>query len=202
MILNRASAPKSARRPSARTVESALLQLEKEQKRNKSKTDVKNLVGQWQLTLTSSEATPKARKAKFKNPFFAPQYFPVLARQSFIAATPDGCTGVFDNTVYALGCALNLRGPYRWIAKTNRLEFTAESAGFRVGPLPPIVFKNLDKPLDETRTAKDLPFFTFYIARSGIAAARGRSGGIALYAGVPKGQEKWFDAEASPKSVV
>lgn len=34
------------------------------------------------------------------------------------------------------------------------------------------------------RTAKDLPFFTFFALRDDIAVARGRSGGLALYARV------------------
>jgi hypothetical protein len=191
MILKRATMPSSVRRPNARTVANALVQLERVQKRNKAKTDIAQLVGQWQLTVTSSESTYKAQRAGIKNPFGRPLYFPLQTRQTFIPDSDPACleTGIFDNAIFALGCVFRVRGPYRWIALANRLEFTASSMSLRVGGLPPFEARNLDGPLG-VRTAKTLPFFTFFLARNGVAAARCRSGGVALYTRVPKDQEK------------
>jgi hypothetical protein len=189
MILRRAAegarAGTSKSRPPATTVTRALLQLEREQKRNKSATSMDALAGRWQLTVTGKVG----RKVGLLE---RPLYFPVAAHQTF---TPDPSagseTGTFDNRISAGGCSLRFRGPYRWIARMNRLEFTFSSCTVKLGPLGPFSFNNLDPAGGAlgTRTAKTLPFFTFFLARNGLAAARGRGGGVALYRRVPAGEE-------------
>jgi hypothetical protein len=184
IVLRRAAHGRGGRRPAASTVSFALLQLERQQRRNKAVTDVAELAGQWELVVTSSP--------KKKDMFSKPMYFPLCARQTFIPAESGPQTGVFDNAVFFCGSQLRFRGPYRWIAgRANRVEFTFSSLSMKLGPFGPFVFDNIDKEGSElgTRTAKVLPFFTFYMARNGIAAARGRAGGIALYRRVPSGQE-------------
>lgn len=178
-------------RPSAATAGRALLQLEKEQKKNRAATRIEDLVGQWQLTLTAN-GNPK--KTGFLN---RPVYFPVLTRQTFIpdergdgeaGAAP---TGIFDNCVYFAGCSLRFFGPYRWEAQRNLLLFTASTCVLKIGPIGPFKWDDIDKAGSELgdRTAKVLPFFTFFYAKNGVAAARGRSGGVALYRRVPPGKE-------------
>lgn len=189
MILKRAADAAQANtqrsRPSAATVGHALVQLEKEQKRNKAKTDIKQLAGQWQLTVTGKVG----QKAKF---YEKPTYFPVRAHQTFVPdESSDATTGVFDNGIFFAGCSLRFRGPYRWVERANRLEFTFSTVSLKFGPLKPLVFNGTDKEGSTLgdRTAKTLPFFTFYLARKGIAAARGRGGGLALYRRVEAGKE-------------
>jgi hypothetical protein len=158
MILKRAAEASRAgtrrSRPPASTVYRALAQLEREQKRNKAKSDVENLAGQWQLTVTGKVG----RKASLLE---KPQYFPVQARQTFIPDEGSGATtGVFDNGIFVAGCSLRFRGPYRWVSKVNRLEFTFSTCSLKFGPLGPLKFNNIDKEGSELgeRTAKTLPF--------------------------------------------
>jgi hypothetical protein len=187
LILKRASEGIGSRRPPASTVTSALLQLEREQRRNKAVTDVSQLIGQWRLMVSANPTSA--------NPFSRPLYFPLRAHQTFIADDSGPESGLFDNGIFVLGSEMRFRGPYRWVVgnsgRANRLEFTFASLSIKVGPLGPFVFNGIDKEGSELgdRTAKDLPFFTFFLARNGIAAARGRGGGVALYRRVPVGEE-------------
>lgn len=169
-----------AKKPDPAQVSTAILQLEREQKRNKMKSDIEKLQGQWRLILT---ANPKS-----KNPFTKSFYFPLRAHQTFIPAE-DGTLneGIFDNGVFLFGGAANFRvsGPFRWTPKLNLLEFTVDKVTVKIGTW------NWEKNgLDpegsslEGRTVKTLPFFKFFSVRSDIACARGRSGGLAVYARV------------------
>lgn len=195
MVLRRAAEAVEANtrktRPSASTAGGALLALEKEQKKNRAQTKLEDLVGQWELTLTASGKPNK------KGLFDRPVYFPITTRQTFIpdSGAGDGAapttTGIFDNCIYFAGCELRFFGPYRWERKRNLLLFTAATCVVKVGPLGSWTFDDIDKGGSEiaTRTAKTLPFFTFFYAKNGIAAARGRGGGVALYRRVPPGKE-------------
>jgi hypothetical protein len=184
LILKRASTGARDRRPPASTVANALLQLEREQRRNRAVTDISELVGQWKIAVIANPTSA--------NILSRPMYFPVRSRQTFIAGEGGPETGVFDNGLFVLGSEMRFRGPYRWVGgKANRLEFTFTSLSFKIGPFGPFVFDGIDKEGSElgTRTAKHLPFFTFFLGRNGIAAARGRSGGISLYTRIPPGEE-------------
>lgn len=165
------------RRPAAKMVGTALRQLEKEQRRNKIKSDVETLYGQWRLVLIADEKT--------KNPFLKALYFPLRAHQTFIR---DGDGGIFDNGVFSSGGAayFRTRGPMRWVAPRNRMEFSVDQVSVKVGPWE-WSKSGLDKEgaTLEGRTAKTLPFFTFFSVRNDIIAARGRTGGLALYSRVP-----------------
>lgn len=169
---------KGGRRPGGSTVTTALLQLEREQRRNKIKSDIDLLYGQWRLVFTADEKT--------KNPLLKAVYFPVRAQQTFIPGDKDA--GVFDNGIFLFGSTVffRFRGPARWQPKMSRLEFTVDELEVKIGSFR---WKKagLDKegPTLEGRTAKTLPFFTFFSIRKDILAARGRSGGLALYARVP-----------------
>lgn len=172
---------KGTRRPNASSVSSALLQLEREQKRNKVQTDIEKLFGQWRLIFTLNPKT--------KNPLTKALYFPLRAHQSFLRAE-DGTVneGVFDNGIFWFNGAANFRlsGPMRWTPRRSRMEFTVDRLTVKLGSWN-WATDGLDKEGSslEGRTAKTLPFFTFFAIRSDVACARGRSGGLALYARVP-----------------
>lgn len=183
VVLKRATESQRSRRPSSSTVANALQQLEKQQRRNKATTDINELVGQWELVFTSKEKT--------SNPLERPMYFPIRARQTFKLTDSSEQVGTFNNGIFVAGSSLRFQGPFRWVSKANRLEFTFTSLTLRIGPLGPFVFNDIDKKGNELgeRTAKVLPFFTFFLARRGIATARGRGGGLALYKKVAKSEE-------------
>lgn len=176
------------KRPLPSSVVTALLQIEREQKRNKVRSDLSLLHGQWRLVFTTDD------KSKF--PPFRALYFPIRAHQTFFHGGEKG--DIFDNAVF-LGRALSMRlsGAYRWEAAMNRLVFTVSKIVLKLGGLgwekdgldkEDATLKGGASAL-EGRTAKTLPFFTFFLIRSDILAARGRSGGLALYARVPNGEE-------------
>lgn len=72
----------------------------------------------------------------------------------------------------------------------NRMELSVNSMYWKVGPFDGKL-NNLDKKgySLQGRTAKDLPFFTFSCIREDIAVARGRTGGMALYARIDEDQQ-------------
>lgn len=170
------------RRPAAETVAAALVQIERENKRHQMKSDVNRLAGQWRLVLVAD--------SRAQLPFLRANYFPIRAHQTFTLDSDNSHQGNFNNGVFALGSSMRFSGPFRWVHNRNRLEFTFNTLKINLGPLK-WQQDHIDKEGDslEGRTAKTLPFFTFYLVRSDIAAARGREGGVALYAKVPAGEE-------------
>lgn len=183
-ILKRAatSNKSNTRAPSSQIVTEALLQLERLQKKQKVKTDVQKLHGQWRLIFTAS---PNAKRS-----FFKQYYFPVRAHQTFIVDEDKANEGIFDNGVFVLGTKFRVVGPFRWTPERNRMEFSVDRVVLGVGPWEwkKDGFDKNGYSL-EGRSVKDLPFFTFFAVRDDIACARGRTGGVALYARVPKGEE-------------
>lgn len=171
-------------RPSAKVLKLCLKELEQVQKRNKHLCDINNLYGQWRLIYITSSSQKSTSTSFYKD-----LYFPLQAHQTFIKHENDDVDddGVFDNGVFLLGKWLYFRvcGPMRWVGKMNRLEFSVDSVKWHLGP-----FGGVSNGLDKEgyslhgRTAKTLPFFTFCCIRGDIAVARGRSGGMALYARV------------------
>lgn len=117
-------------------------------------------------------------------------YFPVRAQQTFIKeqrGEEEG--GVFDNGVFFFGgwASYKVVGPFRWVRKRNRLEFCINRTRIKVGSWQ---WSRENEGVGlEGMTAKTLPFFTFFAIRKDVAAARGRTGGMALYARVPNGEE-------------
>lgn len=156
-------------RPRAETVLESLLQLESAQKRHGQKPDMAKLYGQWRLIFTGD---PRKRLQTL--------YFPVRAHQTFKP-------GVFDNGIFLFGGAVNMRfdGEMRFVK--NRMEFTVDRLKLKVGGWT-WEKTGLDEKGGslEGRKVKDLPFFSFFLVRDDLVAARGRTGGLALYARVPE----------------
>lgn len=103
-----------------------------------------------------------------------------------------GFKGIFDNGVFFGGASVRFRGPFRWITEKNRLEFTFEELRIQLASWAPVCkFTGLDKDngILSGTTKKSLPFFNFFYARNGLAMARGRGGGVALYRKVDPGKE-------------
>lgn len=188
LILQRAAKSYIAgtKRPSNSDLSGALFEIEKFQRRNKSISDVEKLYGQWRLIFVSD--------IRSKNPFLKSYYFPVRAHQTFLREevgdeAPVG--DVFDNGIFLNNgfASLHVRGPMRWVSERNRLEFSVDMCTVKVGNWE-WKKEGLDKEgySLEGRSVKTLPFFTFFLLRDDLAAARGRSGGVALYARVPESE--------------
>ncbi|KAI0564658.1 hypothetical protein FGB62_25g552 [Gracilaria domingensis] len=166
-------------KPAPVAVAEAMAQLEKAQKRSKATIDGEKILGQWRLVFI---ANPRRKPAWFR--FL---YFPIRAHQTF---TPPDQGGEFDNAVHFGVGKFRVTGPFRWIAARNRMEFTVNRFRFELGPLKWAKDERGKEEIAfEDRHVRDLPFFTFFLLRDNLAAARGRSGGLALYAKVPQQQE-------------
>lgn len=119
----------------------------------------------WRLVFTGSQRG-----------FFRDLYFPFHVAASWTADR-------YINTVLFGPCKFELSGPSRWVPP--RLEFTFCDAEIGIGSFQK-QFHDLD-PAGSTlegRTAKELPFFTFLYADDQLAIARGRSGGLAVWASI------------------
>ncbi len=151
-------------RPDAKQVSDALFATEKSAKKAKVRVTDDSIRGtRWRLILAAGQ------KGLFKD-----LYFPVHVEATWGER--------FVNSVYLGPGKFVIEGPARWVEKTSTLEFTFCDATATLGPLK-WEGKDLDKEGStlEGRTAKKLPFFKFFYVTDELAAARGRSGGLALW---------------------
>jgi len=131
----------------------------------------------WRLVLTSSAADVRAAAG-------GGRYFPVSAVQSW-ALSGTGA-GVITNGVY-LGhwAALQFRGPCR-LSRGRLLHFDFETLQLKLlGWRATLRLKPRDYPglpAEGTRALQKSPFFLFAHADDRCVVARGRSGGVALWA--------------------
>lgn len=144
--------------------------------------ELSQLYGQWRLVLTADRDG--------RNLITKALYFPLRAQQTFLKEErreEEG--GVFDNGVFLFGgwAWFRVVGPFRWVRKGNRLEFCVNRIKIKVGGWQ--WSKEQEGEGLEGKTAKTLPFFKFFAIRKDVAAARGRTGGLALYTRVADGEE-------------
>lgn len=131
----------------------------------------------WRLVLTSSTADVRSAAG-------GGRYFPVSAVQSW-ALGPNG-GGVITNGVY-LGhwAALQFSGPCR-LSRGRLLHFDFERLQLRLlgwrGTLRLKPGDYAGLPAEGTRELQKSPFFLFAHADERCVVARGRSGGVALWA--------------------
>ncbi|EFN55176.1 hypothetical protein CHLNCDRAFT_134317 [Chlorella variabilis] len=128
----------------------------------------------WRLVFTSgTKQVQDALKGVGKG---GGQYFPLTACQRWDATKQE-----IENGIY-LGrfAALTFKGPYKMDGKV--LAFDFDTLNLRLGGWTPSF--PLKAKLDAskfTRGKKD-PFFVFFYVDSGLICARGRGGGIAVWA--------------------
>lgn len=169
LAASRAYIDRSGVRPSAAAVSSALRSLAVNKRSNSETSELPPssvLTGRWRLIFSASKRTG----------LFRDLYFPVHV----CASWQDNR---FINTVFLSPLLqFQLSGPSRWVDKHSRLEFTFCDALLKLGSLE-WSFKDLDKDGStlEGRTVKTLPFFTFVFVNQHLAAARGSSGGLAVW---------------------
>lgn len=173
-------------RPTAARAIAALKQVEAATRRDRQVWPETGLVGTWRLSLVA----PKASAAGDRG-FYFPQWVP--ATLSFLADPAQGDDGAIariTNSVTLGPVALEFAGPARWVGRRNLLAFDFVELSIRLfdrtlyrGPV------RGDRPATQAlsrrpfpvRAVGSLPFFAFcWVTEQGIAA-RGRSGGLALW---------------------
>jgi hypothetical protein len=126
----------------------------------------------WRLVFTSSSKDVKSDAG-------GGRYFPVTAVQSWDAAAGAIVNGVYVGHL----AALQFSGPCRLSGK--RLEFDFDTLVLKLlGGVARFKLKKdgYELPAKGTREAGALPFFLFAHADDDVVVARGRSGGVALWA--------------------
>ena len=185
-LLERAANPTASNSvPDSAQVVTALLEREKEANKQKLNYTLNDLVGCWRLRFITG--TKKTRK-RAGIVLGSGKYIPSLVKIQ-IAYENDGQasnTGRVTNTVKLAFLALSLTGPVEFILQKNILafDFTAmkiTALGLQLyngyikgGAVREAEFK--DKLL------KERAFFRYFLIGENAIAARGRGGGLALWA--------------------
>lgn len=151
--------------------------------------DGRTVNGQWRLQFT----TGTAEKAANANRRKGGSYFPLGAVQSFNAAT-----GHIRNGIYAGPLSFFFDGPFVWDDQRKILEFTFDRVSLAWGSGKPLRFNIGEGAWEKVKGAEEAvsdgqgkigkggrkvnPFFKFVFADDTCIAARGRGGGLALWA--------------------
>lgn len=155
---------KGGSRPQAKKVSEALVATAKASRKSKGTVDSELIrSGKWRLILAAEQ------QGMLKD-FYFPFHVEAVWGDRFV------------NTVLLGPGKFVIEGPARWVPEKSILEFTFSDVTVSLGPLK-FERKGLDKEGStlEGRTAKTLPFFSFFLADNEVAGARGRSGGLALW---------------------
>lgn len=175
--------------PGAKPVTQALLDAERQTKRQRRQFSPEALLGTWRLRFTA----PKKPAYKAGKPEGSGFYVPGLAAATLAfsqaSATDDLLT--IQNQLQVGALKIRFTGPARFLPNQNLLAFDFVRLQLMLGGL-----NLVDRPLQGRSTQKGdfattpvakLPFFAFFVVEKNYVAARGRGGGLAL----------WVKAESS-----
>jgi len=173
-----------AKPPEASAVVEALLAAERQAKRDRQRCTYEDLLGTWKLGFVTG--TQKSRQ----------RVGAVLGRGRFLPAwvqititygtTEDSTFGTAKNQVKLGALTLTLTGPTRLWLQTNLLAFDFTEMIVKLGQLQ-LYRGELRGGAEQVRRfcqqqVKDQAFFNYFLVESEAIAARGRGGGLALWA--------------------
>jgi len=183
-------AAKSNTKPSAAAVVAALLEAEKNAKKNKIRYSFEQLTGNWRLCLITG--TKKSRQ-KAGIVLGAGRYIPEWVAKIQIAYSAQAVAegekpsemGRVENSVLVGAIELTLSGPTKFLVNQNILAFDFTRITVKV--LGKTVYQGFIRG-GESREAEFFSlsvgkqaFFAYFLVEDGIIAARGRGGGLALW---------------------
>ncbi|MBW4482117.1 MAG: hypothetical protein KME14_06210 [Tildeniella torsiva UHER 1998/13D] len=171
----------SGAKPSAQQVTAALLEAERQTKAERRQFAPEALLGTWQLRFTA----PKKPAYKAGKPEGSGFYMPGIAIASLRFSRDDDGQLNIQNQLQVGPTKLRFTGPAKFLPKKNLLAFDFVRLQVVAGGLTLINLPLRSKAAKagnfvSTSVAK-LPFFSFFVAEEGYVAARGRSGGLALW---------------------
>jgi hypothetical protein len=180
-ILKQAAKPAS--RPPQTAMINALQAAEITARRGKLAIPFESLLGEWRLCFATGASKDKQRgRIKLGRGYYLPKF--LLASIAF-TRTPDSSMGTATNRLSLGGIQIQFTGPCRYPDKKNLLIFDFTQIQLQV--FGAIVYqakirsgKDGAEDFDKLSIAK-LPFFAFFWAGTNEIAARGRSGGLALW---------------------
>jgi hypothetical protein len=172
----------TANRPAVNDIVAALLAAEKTAKNTKLAIPFAALAGTWRLRFASG-----ARKTKRGLRLGKGYYWPSFVRAAIAFEPLTDVTGTITNQLYVGAIGLKLTGPCRYPGKKNILAFDFTQIQILVGDRS--VYSGSIRGGKKGSPSSDvlpeaigkLPFFVFLWASATEVAARGRSGGLAVW---------------------
>ncbi|MBE9126433.1 hypothetical protein IQ257_05795 [Coleofasciculus sp. LEGE 07092] len=177
----------SATPPASESVVEALLQAEKTAKKVKLRHSYSQLLGSWRLGfITGTKRSRKRAGVILGAGRFLPKW--VKIHLSYSPSEPGTEQGTVQNSVELGLLQIVLTGPTQFFSKTNILAF--DFTRIRVSLLGLNLYegyirggRNREARFYE-QSVKEQAFFTYFLVQEGSIAARGRGGGLALWAKV------------------
>ena len=184
----------TAQRPSAADLVEALLDTEKQARKNRLDLTYAQLLGTWQLWFITGtqRSRQKAGMALGAGRFIPPWL--VSIQINYSTASPTVGTdanplssdfGTVQNSVTLGPLTMALTGPTRFWPKTNRLafDFTHMSVAIAGKSIYQGNMRGGDQRIQDfaQQPLKDQAFFTYFLVEEEAIAARGRGGGLALW---------------------
>jgi hypothetical protein len=172
--------------PAAEVVVNALLQAEKTAKQQRLNYPPTSLIGKWQLCFATG--TKKVRKRGgiiLGKGFYVPKLVKIYI--SFSTTMEEALVrGEIANQVELGSISLKLTGPAQYLGKKNLLgfDFTQMQISLfdRVVYNQPIRSGKVQSEDFYNQSIAKLPFFAFFLVTEDFIAARGRGGGLAIWA--------------------
>jgi len=186
-------AAKSNTKPSPDAVVAALLEAEKNAKTNKIRYSFEQLIGIWQLCfITGTKKTRQKAGIVLGAGRYIPQWIAKIqiaySAESVAGGEENSETGRVENSVQVGAIVLTLSGPTKFLVNKNILAF--DFTRITVKLLGKTVYQGFIRG-GEAREADFFSlsvgkqaFFAYFLVEEAIIAARGRGGGLALWARV------------------
>jgi hypothetical protein len=172
-------------RPASAAVTQALQQAETTAKQEKLAIPFDDLLGEWQLCFATGAKKSKQRRGiQLGKGYYFPKFIP--ASIAFTQASESTTTGTATNQVQIGGLRLKFTGPCRYPNKKNLLIFDFTEIQISLFDRQIYQGKIRSGKTDSTDPLElpiaKSPFFAFFWATTDGIAARGRGGGLALWA--------------------
>ncbi len=173
----------SSNRPAIAELKTALQSAEINTRQEKIAIPFDSLLGEWRLCFATGASKDKSKGVKIGRGYYVPKF--IAASIAFTKDLTSAMTGTATNKLSIGNIQILFTGPCRYPGKKNLLVFDFTQIQFKV--FGKVVYqgkirsgKNGEPNLETISIAK-LPFFAFFWAGTNEIAARGRSGGMALW---------------------
>jgi hypothetical protein len=176
----------AAERPKAHRLTEALLTVERSAKGQQRSIDPALLLGTWQLRFTAPKKPTYRAGEVVGRGFYLPRL--AVATLTFSQADATDTPLTLENQLRLGPVQLRFSGPARVLPHRHLLAFDFLRVQVLVGRLSlidlPLSGKSATRENFATVPVAKLPFFSFFAVQERYLAARGRSGGLALWAKV------------------
>jgi hypothetical protein len=180
-ILHRGAQPSN--RPAIAELKTALHSAEVTARKEKIAIPFDSLIGEWRLCFATGASKDKSKGVKIGRGYYLPKF--IAASIAFTQDLQDPITGTATNKLSIGNIQIQFTGPCRYPGKKNLLVFDFTEIQFKI--FGKIVYQGKIRsgktgtPNLQLLSIAKLPFFAFFWAGTNEIAARGRTGGMALW---------------------